>query len=460
VNQADAYQLLHQGAICLAEVESNGMRIDVPYLDRTIVAVAARIKHLEGKLRGCKEYTLQRRRYGLKTSLGSRDQLAAVLFNDLGHEPLDRTPTGKPKLDEAMLERVGSRYTKAFLRLEKLLKLHGTYLLGVRREVAEDGMLHSFFGLHLVRSFRGQSDSPNLQNIPVRDPIQGKVIRQAFIPRDGHAIVEVDFSSLEVMVACALSGDPRLTYDATEGDMHRDMAAECYKLEPGQVTKGTRFNAKGGFVFSQFYGDWFKACAKNLWDGIRRDKLTTKNGQCLYDHLAVQGITQRGACDPDERHAQPGTFEAHIQAVENRFWNERFKVYKAWREAQVVQYKRLGYVDLVTGFRCHGPMSKNQVMNYPIQGPAFHCLLWSMIRLRHEIQRQRMGVKLICQIHDSVVADVPLAVLDDYLYLVNDITTRQLQARWDWITVPFKVEAEVATTNWWEKKVVAIPGAA
>lgn len=455
MNRIDGYNLLHKGVLALAEVEANGMRIDIPYLDKAIEETTARIKHLEGKLRECEEYRLQRRQFGQRINLTSRDQLAAVLFGRMGYEPLSTTGTGKAQLDEVMLEHVGTKYAKGFLRLEKLNKLLSTYLWGVRNEVEGD-LLHAFFGLHLVRSYRGQSDSPNLQNIPVRDPIQGKIIRRAFIPRPGNAIIEVDYSSLEVMVACALSGDQRLTFDAVEGDMHRDMAAECYKLDTKDVTKPTRQTAKGGFVFAEFYGDWYQEVCKNLWDGVERGNLATPAGVPLYEHMRAMGIRGRGECDPQKKEPAKGTFEAHIKAVENRFWNKRFKVYNQKRRDWVEEYKRQGYIDVVTGFRCCGPMSRNQVMNYHIQGPAFHCLLWSLIRLQEEIERRHMGALITGQIHDSIVADVPLAEVDDYLALVFDITTRQLLEEWDWITVPLSVEAEMATTNWHEKQEVKL----
>ena len=456
MNRIDGYNLMQRGALALAEVEANGVRIDVPYLDRTIARTTARIAHLEDKLRGCEEYRLQRKRFGPDTSLTSRDQLGAVLFNDMGFEPLSRTATGRPQLDERFLETVGSRYSKGFLLLMRLSTLLNTFLTGVRREV-EGEYLHCFFGLHGVRSYRGQSDSPNLQNIPVRDPVQGKAIRRAFIPRPGNAIIETDYSSLEVMVACALSGDAKLTYDATEGDMHRDMAAECYCLPKDAVGKGIRYEAKSGFVFAQFYGDWYKQCTRNLWDAIERRNLVTEAGVPLGDHLAAQGFAERGDCNRKQKEPRAGTFEAHIKAVEDRFWNDRFSVYNDTRKRWVEEYRERGYIDLVTGFRCHGPMRRNQVMNYHIQGPAFHCLMWSLTTLNAELKRRRMGTKIILQIHDSIVADVPLAEVDDYLVLVNEISTTRLRAAWDWVTVPFTIEAELATTNWYDKQPVEIP---
>lgn len=435
--------------MALAQVEANGFRVDVPYLREAMHTTKARIRRLENKLRGCKEYHLQRRRYGQDCSLGSRDQLAAVLYGDMGYTPGALTSTGKPQLDETALDRVGSKYARGFLRLEKLNKLYGTYLQGLWREVEGD-RVHAFFGLHLVRSFRGQSDGPNMQNQPVRDPVQGDIIRRCFIPSPGHAIVEQDYSSLEVMVACALSGDKKLMYDATEGDMHRDMAAECFMLDPGQVTKATRQATKGDYVFSQFYGDWYMACARNLWDDVQRQKLATVDGVGLYEHLASKGITELGATT--SRDPRAGTFAAHIKKVEDRFWNQRFRTYHAWRQKQVADYyANGGYIDLVTGFRCRGPMEKNQIINYPIQGPAFHCTLWSLTQLVREIRRRRMGAKVVCQIHDSIVADVPLDEVPTYVELCREIMCERIREHWRWITVPLEAEAEVATTCWADK---------
>ena len=441
--------------MALSEIEANGMRIDVPYLERVVAETGERIKALEDKLRGCEEYRLQRRRYGQACNLGSHEQLAAVLFNDMGHTAMTHTAGGREKLDETALERIGTKYTKGFIRLEKLNKLQGTYLRGVLREV-EGEYLHAFFGLHLVRSYRSQSDSPNLQNIPIRDDIQGPLIRRAFIPRNGHVLIEIDYSGAEVRVACSLSGDEKLTFDVLEGDMHRDMAAECYLLEKENVMKPVRQSAKGGFVFAEFYGDWYKQVCKNLWDAIERYHLTTPDGQSLYKHLAAKGITARGECDPQSESVR-GTFEHHIRQVEDRFWNKRFKVYHAKRRTWREDYKRKGYIDLVTGFRCQGPITKTQVINYPIQVPSFHCLLWSLIHIQKEIHRRKMKTKIICQIHDSVIADVPHGEVQDYLALAHDITTHRLHREWPWVTVPMEVEAEVAATNWFEKKKIEFP---
>jgi DNA polymerase I len=456
---AEAYQLLHDGALAFSAIEAAGMRVDVPYLDRTIVETEQRIASIEARLKEMDEYKLQRRRFGTDTNLTSRDQLATVLFQDMGLPCEKKTKTGRPQLDEEALLKTGLNYCKGLLKLEKLNKLNGTYLHGLRREVEDDGYVHGSFnlasGAHSdddrggARSYRSSMSDPNLQNVPIRNKEIGKLIRTAFIPSsDDHVLVEIDFSGHEVRVACNLSKDPKLIYDTLHGDMHRDMAAECFLLEQDQVTKPIRGAAKGGFVFAEFYGDWYKQVARNLWGEIG---LQTVSGTMLEDHLNFLGIAELGDCDPKAKSVK-GTFEDHIRQVEDRFWNERFHVYRDWRTMRVKQYKSRGWFDLPTGFVCSGVYSKNQVLNYPIQGAAFHCLLWVLIQAVKEMRRRKMRSRIVGQIHDSAVADVHRAELDDYVELITRLATVEIQKAWKWITVPLAVDVDMAEDCWFNKK--------
>lgn len=442
-----AYELLHEGALAFSVIENNGMRIDIAYLDKTIEETGQRIARIEQKLKGMDEYGLQRKRYGQQTNLTSRDQLATVLFGDMGLPEPKKTRTGRYQLDADALLATGLNYCKGLVKLEKLNKLLGTYLTGVRREVEDDGLLHPGFNLHTVQTYRGSSSDPNFQNIPIRDKEIGELIRKAFVPRDGHVLVEADFGGHEVRVACNLSKDPKLIHDTLEGDMHRDMAAECFMLEQSDVSKPIRGAVKGGFVFAEFYGDWYKSVAQNLWAAIGE---YTVAGAILEDHLNAMGITELGDCDPNQKPTK-GTFEHHIAKVEDRFWNERFKVYRDWRTMRVKQYKSKGWFELPTGFVCSGVYAKNQVLNYPIQGAAFHCLLWTLIQLIKEMRKKKMKSVVVGQIHDSVVADVHRAEVDDYVEMVTRIAQQDIMREWKWITVPLVIEAEVAEDNWFNK---------
>lgn len=452
----EAYQLLHDGALTLAHVEHNGIRIDTDRMDQTINETKNNIGRLIGELRNSKVWDIWKKKYVDKAKIGSRAQLGSVLFKELGYDSGARTRTGRNKVDEKVLMGIDHPFVKKWLEVEKLKKALSTYLMGIRREVV-DGFLHPSFNLHLVRTYRSSSDAPNFQNIPIRDKEIGKLIRTCFIPRDGCVLVETDFSALEVCIAACYHRDPRMIRYIKDpsSDMHRDMACECFLLKPEQVSKDIRFYAKGGFVFPEFYGSYYIQVAPDLWNAIDRGKLTLADtGESLRDHLSYHGIDELGACNPKERPLS-GTFEKHIQQVEKEFWGNRFPVYAQWRKKWYEQYVKSGGFTMFTGFRVDGVYSRNDVINYPVQGAAFHCLLWSLIRLVREIKRRRMKTKVVGQIHDSILADVPHSEMDDYTALVKQTMTVDLPKTWTWIIVPLKVEIEVAETNWFEKREVA-----
>ncbi len=132
---------------------------------------------------------------------------------------------------------------------------------------------------------------------------------------------------------------------------------------------------------------------------------------------------------------------------------ERFPDYAAWKERWWNVYKKYGYIDLYTGFRCSGIMTKEQVTNLPIQGAAFHCLLWSFIEVDKYIQKEKWDTKLIGQIHDSMVFDANPKEVDHVLEVVHKITSIDLPKAWKWIIVPMEVEVEKCPVNGaWSQK--------
>lgn len=194
---ADAYHLLHEGTLALAEVEAAGMRVDVARLDRTMAKATEKIKALTEQLKKDDIWKLWKRRFGEKASLGSRPQLGKILFGDLGYKVGAVTPTGRAQVDEEALSKIDLPFVKMYLKVEGLKKLRSTYLMGLKREVV-DGFVHPVFNLHMARTYRSSCDNPNLMNQPVRDPEMGKPIRSCFVPRDGHVLVEIDYGKLEV----------------------------------------------------------------------------------------------------------------------------------------------------------------------------------------------------------------------------------------------------------------------
>jgi len=466
----EAYDLLHQGAIALAQVEANGIRIDTEYLDRTMERLDTKIKRLQGSLRSSTVGKVWETYYKERTNFDSNTQLGTILFDVLGHECPAETASGKHKTDEKTLATINHPFVKRCMTIRKMQKTRNTFLQGIHHEVVPakffngsvwetGGLIHPVFNLHLVKTFRSSSDSPNFHNFPVRDPKIAKIIRQAFIARPGHRLVEIDYSGIEVRVAACYHKDPRmLSYlNDNSTDMHRDMAMEVYLLPQEEVTKTIRYCGKNGFVFPEFYGSTYTERARELWGMIGELNLTLEDGTSLYDHLESHGI--RGLGELGENGRPPrGSFLAHIQSVENDFWERRFRVYHQWRNRWVKQYRERGWILSKTGFICQGYMLRNEIINYPIQGSAFHCLLWSLIRLQKEIKRRGMKTLLVGQIHDSIVADVPDEELGDYLALAKKVMTVDLKKAWKWICVPIEIEAEVTPVdgNWYQKKEVEI----
>jgi DNA polymerase-1 len=468
VASPEAFQLIHDGALVLARAEANGIRIDTNYLEKTISETEVQIAGLEKKLRSDKVFSAWQKHWGLKTNLASSEQLATVLFDVLGYPSpgfTERTAgedyRGKRRYrtDEEALGKLAEQedisFVREYIQLKKLEKARGTYLEGIRREVC-DGFLHPSFNLNTVITYRSSSDSPNFQNIPTRRPEIAKLIRKCFIARKGNVLVETDFSGAEVRVAACYNKDPVLIKYITDpkSDMHRDTACQLFGLKPDQVDKKTtRDWAKNKFVFPQFYGSVYFQCAPSIWEVCSKDEFKLPGTEIsVREHLRQQGIKKLGECDP-KGEPLSGTFEYRVKQVEKSFWKERFKVYDRWKYDWYNTYRENGGFRTLTGFYIRGLFSRNDVINYPVQGSAFHCLLWSFIKLQKLLDKRGMKAKLVGQIHDSIIADVPENELQDYLWLVKTIITEKLPKAWRWIIVPIDVEAEVCPPggSWYDK---------
>lgn len=457
----EAAMLFHEGVKAMSELEHNGIRIDVPYLKKTVAETDAKITDMQKRLRADPVYRTWRKHHGQDTKLGSKEQLAHVIFGVMGH----KRHAGKAKKshseeslgakreskwDEASFSEVDLPFVKDYFRCEKYKKLLTTYLRGIERELVGD-KLHPFFDLHTAVTYRSSSSMPNFQNIPKRNREIMELIRTCFIPRKGRRIVEMDFSGVEVRVACCYTKDPRLIREFTgpDGDPHGDTAVELFMLPKDFVRenkdwakKSVRDWAKNRFVFPSFYGSVYFQCAPDLWEGVETG-LKLPDGTTLRDHLKSKGVKRLGDCTPGAD-TVAGTFVHHVKRVEDSFWNERFKVYTQWKKRRWNEYLHDGGFNLFTGFKCEGIYTKNDVLNYAIQGAAFHCLLWSLIELIKALRKYKMKAKPIGQIHDSFISDVPDGEVQDYLDIAYEITTVKLPKAWKWITVPMDVEAEVA----------------
>ena len=448
----EGYKLFQEGMRTLSVIEHNGVRIDVPYLKATSERIGAEMRGIETRMRADPTYDVWRKRFGEKSNIQSVTQLAQVLYKDLGYEVKALTATGRAKADDEALADIDLPFVQDYCRLKDLGKLRGTYLKGVLYHTV-DGFLHPNFNLHTVQTYRSSCSEPNLQNVPVRNPEVMQAIRRAFIARKGRVLVEVDFSGVEVRVAACYTKDPNLIRyikDPTT-DMHRDTACDLFFLTPEQVDKKThRDSAKNQWVFPEFYGSVFFQCAANIWKALTKRKFKVGDVTMLK-WLRQHGVKELGDCDP-KADARQGTFVGHCKEVERIMWEERFAGYTAWKKSWYAAYRRDGGFDTLTGFHIEGLLSRNQVLNYPIQGSAFHCLLWALNRVQAVVEKRKMKTLLVGQIHDSMLADVPENELQEYLDITHDVITRQLPKAWDWIIVPIEAESEVCSGGTWADK--------
>jgi len=434
-HRREAIDLMTRGSISLAEIESTGIHVDAPYCEKQQKHLSRRINRAKEKLEESDLIKLWRKTYGDKLfKLSSNQQLSRILFQTMGVKPPKETEKGNPSVDEESLGQVDVPAVKQLLQVRSLTKARDTYIAGILREQV-GGVVYPFFNLHTVRTYRSSSDSPNFQNVPNRDEEARRMVRRAYVPRPGRLLMEIDYAQQEVRVAACYHKDPTMIQyiKDPDKDMHRDMAAECYKLPQDQVSGKARYAAKNKFVFPQFYGDWWKTCSKNLWGAARGSSL--KDGTPLLDHLYSVGLQDLG------------DFEDHIQKVEERFWGKRFHVYAQWKEDWYEAYLKTGGFEMLTGFRCSGVMGRNDVINYPVQGAAFHCLLWSLIELHKALEARGMKSLIVGQIHDSIVLDVVPEERDDLMTLAREIMVDKIGKAWPWLIVPLDIDFKVSPVD-------------
>ncbi len=441
---ADAYRLFHEGTLALARAERQGIRIDVDYCNRKKKQLTRRIQHYQKKLEESELYTLWVSTFKGRTKISSNDQLSKILYGKMKIKPEKTTKTGQGSTDEEALRRLGMPELDLILQIRKLDKIRGTYLDAFVREQT-DGYIHPFYNLHNVRTYRSSSADPNFQNIPKRDKEAMKICRRAILPRPGNMLIEADFSSLEVNISECYHKDPvMMEYLLNKkSDMHLDMAKQIFLFDemdkkiPSHAI--LRQAAKNGFVFPQFYGDYYRNNAISLCDWVKippKGKwpegigIELPDGSHISDHLRNQGIKSFNA------------FTEHLKEVENDFWNRRFKVYGQWRKSSVSRYRKKGFLRLHTGFICSGIMRKNEIVNYPIQGSAFHCLLFTLIELDKIAQKEKWKSKIIGQIHDSILMDANPAELGRINESLQYIVKETLPKAWKWIIVPLDIEVE------------------
>lgn len=441
-----AYQLFHEGILAFSKAEQQGLCVNMEYISKHSHRIEKKQAILLEKIKETTFYKHWSHTTGGKPNIYSNAQLAKFLYDVKKIKPVKFTKKGAPSTDEDTFMLLDIPELHKILEIRKLKKRRDYLELYKREQV--DGVMRPFFNLHTVLTYRSSSDSPNFQNVPKRDVESMQIIRGAIIPREGHQFLEVDFGSIEVGIATCYHKDPTmLDYLIHEKDLHGDMAAQIFKIRNFDKSvkeyKILRGAAKNGFVFPQFYGDYWKNNAIGLaqWCSMPHGQWRKPSGIILPDgvhmttHLQKQGIKDYAA------------FEQHIREIETDFWGKRFPVYKRWKETHYRQYVKTGICQTLTGFTLRKVMSKNEVINYPVQGSAFHCLLWCFIKLTQIQEERKWRSRLVGQIHDAILFDVHPAELQEVAETVKHVTTVLLPKAYKWIIVPMRIEADLGAVN-------------
>jgi uracil-DNA glycosylase family 4 len=432
-----AYQLFHEGTLALAEVEQEGIRINVDQAETWDREWGDELNELKERILTSSEAKRFEKKMGrplgYKKKLSPKD-LQVVLFDILKMKPI---PGTERKTGWAVDEDSLIKYSKKCellsweLRARKLEKRKNTYLAQFLR-LQVDGFIYPSFNLHIPRSYRSSSNEPNFQNVIKHDP-EGAVIRKLIIARDGNLIYTVDYGGMEVrIIACVTKDGALIEYILSGHDFHGDIAEWIFGSD---YTKDLRQATKNDAVFPWFYGSYFKSIAKSFWT----DPLVINTGffEGFYPTMTSRRRYEK--------------WEAHVKSCEQKFW-KLFHGVREWQDEYVKLYQKTGVAqDLSWGFRRRGYLVRNKLFNFPIQGPAFHCLLWSVIQIVKMKLREQWQSKLCGQIHDENFFDMVPSEADSIVQKVDKIMIDDVREANPWIIVPLATEWKRGE-NWLGKR--------
>jgi DNA polymerase-1 len=346
-------------------------------------------------------------------NINSPKQLADILFEREKLPVIKKTPGGTPSTDEEVLSQLALDYPLPALILEYrgLAKLKGTYTDKLPRMVrADTGRVHTSFGQAVAVTGRLSSVDPNLQNIPVRTA-EGRRIRSAFIAPPGHVLVSADYSQIELRIMAHLSQDARLLQAFADGeDIHRATASEVFGVPPAEVSSEQRRYAKV-INFGLIYGMSAHGLAKNL--GIER--------------AAAQGWIDR--------------YFARYPGVA-RYMDETRALAREQGWVETVFGRRLQLPEIRAAQVARRQGAERAAINAPMQGTAADLIKLAMIAVSGWLDAERLGTRLVLQVHDELVLEVPDAEIDRVRERLPTLMEGVAQ-----LSVPLKVEAGVGL-NW------------
>jgi len=385
-------------------------------MERTGVLVDPERLRAQSQELGVRIGELERNAYelaGQTFNLGSPKQIGEILFGRLGLPVRKKTATGAPSTDEEVLEQLAADFPlpKTLLEHRALSKLRSTYCDKLPAMVnPRTGRVHTTYGQAIAVTGRLASSDPNLQNIPART-LEGRRIREAFIAAPGARIVSADYSQIELRIMAHVCGDPGLIAAFERGDdVHRATAAEVFGVAPDRVTDDQRRTAKV-INFGLIYGMSSFGLAANL--GISKDSAK------LY--------------------------------IDRYF--ARYPGVARYMEATRARAHELGYVQTVFGRRlwlpeingANGPRrqaAERAAINAPMQGTAADLIKLAMIAVDRWLAQERLRSRLVMQVHDELVLEVPQGEVDIVSATIPTIMSGVV--RWD---VPLEVDVGVGE-NW------------
>ena len=358
----------------LFTIERNGVLIDQGMLNRQSNEIGMKLMDLEKQA-----FELA----GQPFNLGSPKQLQEILFGKLGIKPTKKTPSGAPSTDEDVLQELALDYPlpKVLIEYRGLAKLKSTYTDKLPKMInAQTGRVHTSYNQAVAITGRLASSDPNLQNIPVRTA-EGRRIREAFIAPNGSVIVSADYSQIELRIMAHLSQDEgMLSAFANNEDIHRATAAEIFGCEREAVTSEQRRYAKV-INFGLIYGMSAFGLAQNL--NIERSAAQSYIERYFARYPGVRAYMQ----DTRELAKQKGYVETYFG---RRLW--------------------VPEINSSNGMRRAG--AERAAINAPMQGTAADLIKLAMIAVQNWIAAQQLQTKLIMQVHDELVLEVPEAELD------------------------------------------------
>ncbi len=353
----------------LGRMERTGIKVDVERLKSLSDAFIGEIAAIEDKAHAAA---------GKSFMLSSPQQVAELLFKDLGLPVVKRTKTG-PSTDSQVLEALSDKHDVPALILEyrTLTKLKNTYLDVLPLLVDERQRVHTHFNQAVAATGRLSSSDPNLQNIPIRTEL-GRKIRDAFVPDDGNVIVSLDYSQIELRILAHVSKDPVLVDTFMKGeDVHRRTAAEIFNVPQDEVSKDQRTAAKS-INFGLLYGMGVVRLAREL--GVKRAEAK------LYLDTYFERLG--------------GLREWHADALEKAHVE---------REVRTLLGRRRKLPGLDSKNPGERARAERLAINTPIQGSAADIMKKDMIDADVALRAQVPSATILLQVHDELVIEVPEA---------------------------------------------------